>query len=89
MGQAEIIFRVSFTKLGRRDDSENIEMYSDISELAELCSLVGPYGIKAINREILREIYKTVDQMRVRFSSFFSPNLSEKKKEGYFHPTNS
>jgi len=41
-------------------------MYLDLKELQHLAALVGPYGVKIIDREILRFIFSNISTIRVR-----------------------
>lgn len=40
------------------------EEYSDLAELQALCRLVGPYGVKAIDREIMRFIVENISGIK-------------------------
>lgn len=41
------------------------EEYSDFAELTSLCRLVGPYGVKGIDREIMRYIVENINAIKV------------------------
>ncbi|KAK5577165.1 hypothetical protein RB653_002103 [Dictyostelium firmibasis] len=52
------------------------EEHADLTEMRALCDLVGPYGIKVIEREILRFILTTVASMK-EILSLNAMNLEE------------
>lgn len=41
------------------------ELYTDIVELKSLCNLIGPYGVKLIDREILKFVLSSVNTLKV------------------------
>lgn len=41
------------------------ELYADLSEMKALATLVGPYGIKLIDREILKGMTQSIGQLKV------------------------
>ena len=41
------------------------ELYTDISELKSLCNIIGPYGVKIIDREMLKFVLSNVNTIKV------------------------
>lgn len=50
-------------------------MYTDMVELRSLCKLIGPYGVKVINREILKFILSNVNSIKVFISFYYKNNF--------------
>jgi len=49
--------------INRGDQSIRIDLYCSLTELKNLCLLVGPYGINKIDREMLKWIKKNVSEL--------------------------
>ena len=43
------------------------QLYADLNEFKSLANLVGPYGIKLIEREVLKFILSGVNGIKVNF----------------------
>lgn len=49
----------------RKPEMPPIESYFDLSELTELCGVIGPYGVKAISRKLIRLIAPLLNELQV------------------------
>jgi len=57
------------------------ELYADLVDLKSLCNLVGPYGVKAIDREILKFVLSSVNNIKEYVSH--NKNILEELKSNY------
>lgn len=58
------------------------ELYCDLNELRSLCTLIGPYGVKMIDREILKFIASNINGVKDHVSQN-RQNLDELSKNFY------
>jgi len=63
------------------------ELYTDIMELRSLVNLVGPYGVKAIDRELLKFIQGSVNNLKEYVSH--NKNVLEELRLNYFNEVQS
>lgn len=51
--------------VSRGGTSFKAELYADIVEFQSLCHLLGPYGVKAIDREVLKNVLSNINSLKV------------------------